>query len=66
MAYPDRTNYDIETLNMNSPYVIPINTKGFQIEVNFSYTIRNKHIVFTLNPDDPNAENYQVEFYTPN
>jgi type II secretion system protein I len=66
MGYPDRPNYDIETLNMNSPYVIPINTKGFQIEVNFSYTIRNKHIVFTLNPDDPNAENYQVEFYTPN
>ena len=55
----------IETLNRNFPYTIPANRR-FQISVNFSYTIRNKHIIFTLNPDDPNAENYQVEFYTPN
>jgi type II secretion system protein I len=58
-------NSTVETLNLNSPYTIPAN-RMFRISINFSYTIRNKHIIFTFNPDDPNAENYQVEFYTPN
>jgi type II secretion system protein I len=58
-------NSTIETLNLNSPYTIPAN-RMFRISINFSYTIRNKHIIFTFNPDNPNAENYQVEFYTPN
>jgi prepilin-type N-terminal cleavage/methylation domain-containing protein len=66
MGYPDRLNYNVETLNINSPYTISANTKGFRILVIFSYTIRNKKVTFTLNPNDPNAENYQVEFYTPN
>ena len=65
MGYPDRLNYNVETLNLNSPYNIPVNTRGFQIAVSFSYTIRNKEVTFTLNPNDPNAENYQVQFYTP-
>lgn len=66
MGSPDRLNYNVETLNMSSPYTIPANTKGFQIAVNFSYTIRNKEVTFTLNPNDPNAENYRVQFRTPN
>ena len=58
-------NSTVETLNLNSPYTIPAN-RMFRISINFSYTIRNKHVILTFNPDDPNAENYQVEFYTPN
>jgi len=58
-------NGDIETLNLNSPYTLAAD-QTFEIEVNFTYTIRNKQVIFTLNPDDPNAEdNYQVDFYTP-
>lgn len=54
---------NIETLDTN--YTIPANS-SFRILINFSYYINNKHIIFTFNPDDPNAENYQVEFDTPN
>jgi len=58
-------NGDIETLNLNFPYTLAAD-QTFEIEVNFSYTIRNKQVVVTLNPDDPDAEeNYQVDFYTP-
>jgi len=58
-------NGDIETLNLNSPYTLAAD-QTFEISVNFSYTIRHKHVIFTLNPDDPHAEeNYQVDFYTP-
>jgi prepilin-type N-terminal cleavage/methylation domain-containing protein len=58
-------NGSIETLNLNSPYTLAAD-QTFEIEVNFSYTIRHKHVIFTLNPDDPHAEeNYQVDFYTP-
>jgi type II secretion system protein I len=55
----------IVTLNQNSPYTILAN-RNFRILINFNDSIRNRDIVFTFNPDDPNAENYQVEFYTPN
>lgn len=58
-------NSTIETLNRNFPYKIPANS-SFRISIQFSYTIRDKHVIFTFNPDDPNAENYQVEFKTPN
>ena len=56
-------NWDtIETL---TPYTISAN-RSFRILLYFNASIRDRHIIFTLNPDDPNAENYRVEFYTPN
>jgi type II secretion system protein I len=59
-------NNIIVTLNQNSPYTILAN-RSFRILINFNALIRNRDIVFTLNPDDPHAaENYQVEFTTPN
>ena len=58
-------NNTVETLNRNSPYTISAN-RMFRISINFSYTIRNKKVILTFNPEDPNAENYRVEFYTPN
>ena len=59
-------NGTIETLNRNSPYTLEADGT-YQIRVYFSYTLRNRHVIFTLNPDDPGAdENYQVEFTTPN
>jgi len=58
-------NGSIETLNRNSPYTLQAD-QTYQIRVNFSYTLRNRHVIFTLNPDDPGAdENYQIEFTTP-
>jgi len=62
----DRSNNgNIQTLNRNAPYTLQAD-QTYQIAVNFSYTIRHRYVTFTLNPDDPNAEdNYQVEFYTP-
>ena len=62
----DRANNgSIETLNQNSPYTLQAD-QTYEISVNFSYTIRHRYVTFTLNPDDPIAEdNYQVEFYTP-
>ncbi len=58
-------NAIIVTLNRNSPYTIPAN-RNFRILIYFNNSIRDRHIIFTLNPDDPHAENYQVEFDTPN
>jgi len=56
-------NHDIETLN-EPPYTIPANS-SFRITLRFNASIRNKHIIFTFNPDDPNAdEDYKVEFDT--
>jgi len=61
-----QNNNITETLNYNSPYTIARDSR-FRIFIIFSYTLRNKHVTVTFNPDDPNAEdNYQVEFYTPN
>jgi type II secretion system protein I len=57
-------NAIIVTLNSNSPYTIPAN-RNFRILIYFNNSIRDRHIIFTLNPDDPHAENYQVEFDTP-
>jgi hypothetical protein len=58
-------NAIIVTLNQNSPYTILAN-RSFRILIYFNASIRNRHIIFTLNPDNPHAENYQVEFNTPN
>jgi hypothetical protein len=59
-------NAMIVTLNQNSPYTILAN-RSFRILINFNASIRNRDIIFTLNPDDPGAEeNYRVEFTTPN
>ena len=55
-------NIDV-TLNQNSPYTILAN-RSFRILINFNASIRNRDIVFTLNPDDPHVENYRVEFNT--
>lgn len=57
-------NAIIVTLNRNSPYTILAN-RSFRILINFNASIRNRDIIFTLNPDDPHAENYRVEFTTP-
>jgi hypothetical protein len=58
-------NAIIVTLNQNSPYTILAN-RSFRILIYFNTSIRNRHIIFTLNPDNPHAENYKVEFNTPN
>jgi type II secretion system protein I len=58
-------NAIIVTLNQNSPYTILAN-RSFRILIYFNAPIRNRHIIFTLNPDNPHAENYKVEFNTPN
>jgi len=62
--YPyHNNNSTTEILNNNSPYTISADG-SFRIYIRFSSSIRNKHIIFTFNPDDPNAENYRVEFDT--
>ena len=53
------------SVNLNQNYTILAN-RSFRIVIHFNDSIRDRHIIFTLNPDDPHAENYQVEFDTPN
>lgn len=61
----DRANNGtVEVLNRNSPYTIPKDST-FRVRIRFSSSINNRNIVFTFNPDEPDAENYQVEFRTP-
>jgi len=52
------------TETLDTEYTISANS-SFRIRIRFISSIRNNHITFTFNPDDPSAEeNYQVEFNT--